>query len=227
MATSSPDEVSAPIQVYLTSKGTPPSPDWLQSFLPTIKLNTPIIALQKTALFRILATDLTTSLDKSSLVLLPATATTPAFKEQTIRGPLTVQVLDIEDIGHSRWSQVESIEAQERGETTKGREVIRVVPDEEADAAINTTQPASPGPHKLLLQDAAGTKIYAMELSSINGLNMQMTIGTKIVLRDVLVARGMLLLEGRTVQMLGGKVEVWEKKWREERKGRLTQGARG
>ncbi|KAK4556287.1 hypothetical protein LTR86_006431 [Recurvomyces mirabilis] len=208
---------------YLSSRGVPPTQTWLQTFIPTIKLNSPIVALQKTALFRILATDITTSLDMTSVQTLPDNVTNPAVKEQTLRGPITVQVLDVEDIGRSRWSQVEAIEAQERGETTKGREVIRVVPEENA----NSAEPAatSSGPHKLLLQDASGTNVYAVELTPVNGIGVQMSIGTKLVLRDVTVARGMCLLETKAVEVPGGKVEAWEKKWREERKARLKQMA--
>lgn len=144
-------------------------------------------------------------------------------------GPIPVQVLDIEDIGRSRWSQVEAIEAQERGETTKGREVIRVVP-EDSNGPPGNTQAASndvksSGPHKLLLQDGKGTKVYGFELTAVNGIVVGMPIGAKLVLRNVAVARGVVMLEPHAVEVLGGKVEAWEKKWRDDRKDKLKEKA--
>jgi hypothetical protein len=38
-----------------------------------------------------------------------------------------VQVLDIEDIGTSLWSQIEAIERVERGEAIHGREIVRTI----------------------------------------------------------------------------------------------------
>jgi RecQ-mediated genome instability protein 1 len=142
-----------------------------------------------------------------------------------------VQILDIEDIGHSRWSQVENIEAHERGEMTKGREIIRVVDDETNtdpnNAAVsNATSTTSSGPHKLLLQDAKGTKAYAFEMEAVSGISVQqLAIGAKLVLRDVMVARGVIMLEPKGVEVLGGKVDAWDRKWRAERKETLKRKA--
>ena len=146
-------------------------------------------------------------------------------------GPIAVQVLDIEDIGRSRWSQVEALEAQERGETTKGREVVRVLPAEDGEggaagaAAGAAGGSGSSGPHKLLLQDAKGTKVYGLEMRDVQGVNVSMSIGAKLVLRDFEVARGVILLEPRCVEVLGGKVDAWDRKWREERKKVLKEKA--
>lgn len=213
--------ISQAISTHLTALHLPPTAHWLTTFLPSIRASTPLVAIKKTALFRILATDITASLNVSSSdSLLPARIVDATVQETKLTGPVVVQVLDIEDIGRSRWSQVEALEAIERGETTKGREIIRVVPDANAPD-VGIVEAKSAGPHKLLLQDAAGTKVYAMELTPIHGVSVQMAIGIKLVLSDVVVARGVLLLEPRGVEVLGGKVETWEKKWREERKGRL------
>src|ERR1700742_2138083 len=96
------NEVKAAIVQYLTSKNVPPTQSWLRDFMPTIRLNTPVVALQKTALFRLLAVDLTTSVQVSLTNTLPANVSSPEAKERKLAGPITVQVLDIEDIGHSR-----------------------------------------------------------------------------------------------------------------------------
>ncbi|KAI5293671.1 hypothetical protein KEM55_006900, partial [Ascosphaera atra] len=50
-----------------------------------------------------------------------------------------------------------------------------------------------------------------------------MKIGMKLVLRDILVARGMALLEPRNVTVLGGKIEAKDKAWREGRKETLLR----
>jgi len=138
--------------------------------------------------------------------------------------------MDIEDIGRSRWSQVEALEAQERGETTKGREVVRVLPAEDGgEAAAGGSaaggQSSSAGPHKLLLQDAKGTKVYGLEVRGIQGVSVGMSIGAKLILRDFEVARGVIMLEPRCVEVLGGKVDAWDRKWREERKKILKEKA--
>ena len=212
------------IHNFLLAKGIPPTAAWMDTFLPAIRPNTPIAALQRTALFRILATDLTASVQPTNIF--PANVSSPETQEVNLAGPIAVQVLDIEDIGHSRWSQVENIEAHERGEMTKGREIIRVVPDENnSDPNHASDAMASAGPHKLLLQDANGTNVYAFEMEMIQGVSVQMSIGTKLALSNVTVARGVVLLEAKGVEILGGKVEAWDKKWRAERKGELKRKA--
>jgi RecQ-mediated genome instability protein 1 len=228
---SSTTDLATAISTHLTTKALPPSQTWLTTFLPTIKTTTPLPALQKTALFRLLASDLTTTIQTSpSTTFSPATISDASIKSQRLPGPIAVQVLDIEDIGRSRWSQVEALEAQERGETTKGREVVRVLPaDDGGEAAAGGSaaggQSSSAGPHKLLLQDAKGTKVYGLEVRGIQGVSVGMSIGAKLILRDFEVARGVIMLEPRCVEVLGGKVDAWDRKWREERKKVLKEKA--
>ena len=59
--------------------------------------------------------------------------------------------------------------------------------------------------------------MFGMELVNIEGISLGMSIGTKLVLRDVVVARGLLLLEARGVQVLGGKIDELHKRWKEGR----------
>ena len=59
----------------------------------------------------------------------------------------------------------------------------------------------------------------------MHGISTSMSIGAKLVLRDVLVARGLLLLEPKNVEIVGGKVDAWDKKWREDRKRVLKEKA--
>ncbi|GAB7332683.1 hypothetical protein MBLNU13_g04434t1 [Cladosporium sp. NU13] len=230
-ATASNPDVAEALTNYLASKDLPPKQEWMRSFIATIRSTTPVLALQKTALFRLLAADITIAVQSSPSTTFSPGITDPAIKDQRLPGPIAVQVLDVEDIGRSRWSQVEALEAQERGETTKGREVVRVLPEEGTSgpdapqAQAPSGQVKSAGPHKLLLQDAKGTKVYALELRNVRGIDVGMSIGTKLMLRDVSVARGVIMLEPRCVEVLGGKVDAWDRKWREERKKVLKEKA--
>lgn len=144
-----------------------------------------------------------------------------------------MQVLEIEDVGSSKLSQVEAIEAAERGETMKGREVIRVVPGETdgvgdaGDVGSAGAGGGGNGPYKLLLQDAKGVRVYAFEMESVEGVDASMAIGAKLVLRNVLVARGVVMMERASVVVLGGKIEEMHKKWMEGRKERLKAGMAG
>ncbi|EME40193.1 hypothetical protein DOTSEDRAFT_74868 [Dothistroma septosporum NZE10] len=222
------EQITTEIVNALAAKHIPPTQQWLQHFSQSIRLNTPMPALQKTAEFRLLGTDITSSLQSSVRSVFPAGIASPEVKEQRIPGPVPVQVLDIDDIGHSRWSQVEAIEMEERGETRKGHEVIRVVPDEDnADPALTANSGAGgpSGPHKLLLQDIKGNKVYAFELESVNGIDSSLAIGSKMVLRDFVVARGVIMLTARGTDVLGGKIDAWDKQWKEDRKRVLKEKA--
>jgi RecQ-mediated genome instability protein 1 len=70
------------------------------------------------------------------------------------------------------------------------------------------------------------TQIYAVELHTIPKLGMPpvVGIGCKMILRKgCKVARGMVLLETGKVVVLGGKVEVLDREWREGLEGRLRE----
>lgn len=122
----------------------------------------------------------------------------------------------------SRWEQIEAIEALERGEGTKGREIIRVAAAEEDDSSGGNV-PKGGGPHKLLLQDASGRRVYGIELKALEGVGLGMSMGCKMVLRSVIVARGMVLLEPGTATVLEGKIESLHKAWKDGRKAELKK----
>ena len=236
----------------------PVSPTWLTTFLNTTRQpHPPLPALTSTAHFRILASDITTSLSPTSPnTTFPSNLSSTGIKELRLPHSIPCQVLDIQDLGSSKWSQVEAIERVERGEEVRGREVIRTVPgitDEDdpqrqqnptpaatgastnqAGAAAAPTPKRSLGPHKLILQDSKGNKAVAFELSPIprlwisnsvgEGADVGMAIGCKLVLQaGTVVRRGMVMLEARNVKVLGGKIESWDRKWREGRKGVLLE----
>ncbi|KNG47676.1 mediated genome instability protein rmi1 [Stemphylium lycopersici] len=218
--------IAAELTQHLNARHLYPTAAWMQGFLSTTRPNTPLPAMKQTSLFRLLATDITTSLHQPAPSVFPSDVLKGTLQSRIVPGPVVCQVLDIEDIGNSRWSQVEAIEARERGEMTKGREIVRVVEQENEGTAEAAAPTQSKGPFKLLLQDSKGLKIYAMELRGIDGINTNMTMGTKLLLRNVHVRRGVLMLEPNNVQVLGGKLEALDKAWKEGRKERLMAAAR-
>lgn len=227
----SADHIAAQIQ---STKSLPVSTSWLSSFLASSQRNIPVSALTKTALFRVLASDFRESLSKNPSSLFSVDIYDPNVQERRLSGPIPVQVLDIEDIGTSLWSQVEAIERVERGEAIRGREIVRTVAvGEDPEAAENNTNNGTAanasgssgyGPHRLILQDAAGTKAVAIEMQRIEGITLEkLAIGSKMMLRNATVARGMVLLNPGCAELLGGKIEALDRPWREGRKARLLE----
>ncbi|KAF2096808.1 hypothetical protein NA57DRAFT_43072 [Rhizodiscina lignyota] len=215
--------VAQEISAHLATKYLQPTTAWLHNFVSSDRPSMPLAALKQTALFRILASDIRQTLQASPESVFPPDVLNANIKERELGGPIVVQVLHIEDIGKSRWSQVEELEAAERGETTKGREIIRVTPADDGTSATET--PKSAGPHKLTLQDVKGTAVFAVELSSVTGLDVGMNMGTKLVLKDITFARGVALLEPKCTQILGGKIDALHKAWKDGRKESLKKAA--
>jgi RecQ-mediated genome instability protein 1 len=141
----------------------------------------------------------------------------------------------------------ECLELVEKGETTRGREVIRVTAedDDEQDAATQSTasrtqQPQRGGAgganaaaaragknatHRLTVQDYKGRRLHALELRRIDGIGIGKTsIGEKILIKaGTVIARGNILLTPDNCTLLGGKVDAWHKSWVEGRLGRLKE----
>ena len=206
---------------HLQSKGLPPTATWLTNFLAGQKSSVPLAALKQTAFFRMVQTDITQTIDRAQTAELPADIQDATIRERKLDASIVVQVLDVDDIGRSRHSQLEAIQSEERGETTKGREIVRVVPREDGEPeTVNSN-----GPHKLLLQDARGAQVYAVELVPVDGIGIGMNIGSKLVLSNTCVARGVLLLEPKTVTVLGGRIDELHQKWKAGRKENLKAAA--
>lgn len=151
-----------------------------------------------------------------------------------------MQIVDVEDLSRSLWDQIEALEAERKGETTKGREIIRVVASAPEDdlgstagtqfaggaVAAGSSQGNSKGPFKVLLQDWKGNKVYGFEMRRTEkiGYPPHMNIGCKVLLKKgTKVARGMVLLEPGCASVLGGRVEVLDKAWVEGREDRLRE----
>lgn len=218
----------------LHSKCLPVSRVWLNTFTSTsahAQRPAPLAATTQTALFRVLSSDIRETLStQNPTSLLPPNISDPNHKEWHLQGPVPLQVLDIEDIGSSLWSQVEAIERVERGEAVRGREIVRTVNvgEDSEDRARNNTAPGqdsgsgSTGPHRLTLQDAAGTRVVGIELVRINEMGIgKLAIGTKVLVRNATVARGVVLLTPECVTILGGKIEPLDRAWKQSRKLKL------
>ncbi|KAI4113146.1 MAG: hypothetical protein LQ345_005809 [Seirophora villosa] len=218
---SSSTQLAAQVGSQLASvRNLHPTQQWLTAFMNTQKSTTPLPALTQTASFRLLSSDITTTLSADAPHCLPPDIHNTEVKERRLLGPIVLQLLGIEDMSKSRWEQVEAIEALERGEGTKGREIIRVTnttEDDDSGAIVNK----GGGPHKLSLQDARGTRVFGIELQEIKGVGLGMSIGCKFVLKNAVVARGVMLMEPANSTILGGKIEAWHKAWKENRKAEL------
>ncbi|KAL1899208.1 hypothetical protein Sste5346_003130 [Sporothrix stenoceras] len=232
-----------------------PSQAWLQSVIsqqPAQQRSLP--ALVASAKARLLATDLTASgmFDSASQppgflreVLSPQAA---SVQETRLAQDVVVQVVDMENLSQSRWQQVQALEAIERGEQKRGREIIRIpVGGEEGgeggdEAGAESSRPgtgrqlasaANNAPsdafstHRLVLQDAAGNTLFALELTRIHRISIsRLHIGEKLVLKaGTVVARGTLLLEPASIKFLGGQVETMHKTWLDGRLKRLREAA--
>lgn len=233
----SPDQIAAQI---LSTKSLSVAQPWLNAFLSsssTAQRNIPASALAKTAIFRLLASDIKESLSKHRSCVLPVDIHDPKVQERRLQGSIPVQVLDIEDIGTSLWSQIEAIERVERGEAIRGREIVRTIAvgedaeateNNRANGAASASGNSGYGPHRLILQDAAGTLAVGVEMQRIDGIALEkLAIGAKLLLRNPSVARGMVLLSPGSVTLLGGKIEALDKPWREGRKARLLEKTAG
>ncbi|KAL8851108.1 MAG: hypothetical protein Q9221_004004 [Calogaya cf. arnoldii] len=218
---SQPSQLATQLATQLANtKSLRPTQQWLTAFMSTQKSTTPLPALTQTALFCLLSSDITTSLAPDPPNCLPHDIHNVNVKERRLQGPVVVQLLGIEDMSKSRWEQIEAIEALERGEGTKGREIIRVTATENGDDMGSVVNKGG-GPHKLSLQDARGTSIYGIELRDIKDVGLGMSIGCKMVLKNMLVARGVLLMEPTNTTILGGKIEALHRAWKANRKTEL------
>ena len=146
-------DLSAQLIPILTSQSLPrPSKTWLNNIIQLRNPPPPIASLVATARIRLLAADLTTRglLDGAYMAAnsFPPNLADPEVQQTRLGRDVVVQVLDIEDISRSRWEQVEELEAIERGEQTRGREIVRLPTggedeergDEAATQALGPTQ---------------------------------------------------------------------------------------
>jgi RecQ-mediated genome instability protein 1 len=242
-------DLSGQLRASILAQNLPhPTTTFLNSLITARSPPPPLPSLLATAKARLLTADLTSStiINTSSIQSLPSDADSTESREKRLPRPVHVQVLDIENLALSRWEQVEEMEAVARGETTRGREVVRVTAEDDDDNVVegqtqtqtqrtvgarNTAGPKPAGKnatHRLVLQDCKGTKLYALELRRFDGIGVGKTqIGEKMLLKaGTVIARGMVLLEPDKCVMLGGKIEAWQKTWLDGRLARLKEEIR-
>ena len=229
----------------IQSQGLPrPSEGWVTGLIQSRNPALPFPALVATAKSRLLGSDWAAAgiLDGSTAGFPPNMAS--VHVEQTrLSSDVFSQVLDVENLSKSRWEQVEELEAIERGEQTRGREIIRLPSNTDDSAnmgsseATQSTGQAQRGAqastnknntHRLVLQDCKGQTVYGIELRRVDKIGVgSTTIGEKVVMKaGTIVARGTVLLEPCNCQLLGGKVDAWQKDWLEQRLARLKEAAR-
>lgn len=161
-----------------------PRPTWLSQSLSSQRQLPAGPALLASLKFRILASDITESLQPHANLCFPLSAHDSDAKSVTLPGPIAVQVVAVEDVGVSRVEQIDRIEMAERGEIQRGREVIRVVPEGDGvgtqAGAVQGEQKVKTGPCKVLLEDAGGRRVYGIELKAVEGVRSDMAIGAKV-----------------------------------------------
>ncbi|CCC14167.1 unnamed protein product [Sordaria macrospora k-hell] len=236
-----------------------PSLTWLATLIPSNTTRIPPLpSLLATARLRLLSSDLSTPglLDPQWVAShsFPACLTRAQGQQQVSRPggegreqildrDVVVQVLDVENLNRSKWEIVEDLESIERGEQTRGREVIRLPTagsgneDDQLDMGDGGTQTQTAAlaqnntvsqqaaqarererknaTHKLVIQDASGQRLFALELKRVDEIGVPLfvngkmiggtPIGGKILLkRGTKMARGVVLLEPGLVKVLGG-----------------------
>ncbi|KAH0606655.1 uncharacterized protein H6S33_003489 [Morchella sextelata] len=215
-----PPNIDTLLSHFRTSLNLHLRPTWLSHTLTTQRLPTGA-ALLASLKFRILASDITESLQPHANLCFPPSIHDTDTQAQVLVGPIAVQIVAVEDVGLSRVEQLDRLEMAARGEVVRGREVIRVLPEEDGEAPRVVGRAGKTGPCKVLVEDAGGRRVYAVELEAVEGVKSDMAIGAKMVLKDVTAARGLLLLTPGNTTFLGGKIEVLNLAWVEGRRQAL------
>lgn len=227
----------------------PPSNSFLTGLVSSRTPPPPTASLLATAKARILACDLSNgaSVLDASLPALPADIDNVRAEDSRLLRDTHLQVVDIENLSLSRWEQIEELEAIERGERTRGREVIRVTAEDgDGDGTTPSQQGGRAGStgaasstagigagrnatHRLVLQDCKGHRVYAVELKRIDQIGVGKTnMGEKVLLKaGTAVARGTVLLTPDRCIVLGGKIDSWQDAWAKGRLERLKQSVGG
>lgn len=165
-----------------------PKQIWVENTLRTLTGNPPIQVTCKTLRFKLLASNFRETLHATTQTCFPEDVHDK--HNSVLTGPIAVQIVDISDMGTSLMEQLERIEMGERGESKKGHVITRIVEDEgvgegSAPAATALQKAAEArakagGPHKLLLEDAAGRRAYGLEIKPIEGVSTAMAMGAKV-----------------------------------------------
>lgn len=144
-----------------------------------------------------------------------------------------LQVADVEDLAVSTVEALDALDMEARGERAGGRrhEVIRIAPDSEdnggMDMGAGDSKAGGKGRHKLLLEDAAGTRVWGFEMERVEGVKVGMGVGGKLWVEREECRRGVVMMTRGGCKVMGGRVEGAEKAWREGRRERLVNRLEG
>ena len=125
----------------------------------------------------------------------------------TGQAELVLQINALEDVSQSLYSQLDK-------ENTQTRQMV-IEPTQEATQANNNTaaMPVMTNLSKRLLRltlSDGHVEMPAMELRPIPELSIHTPIGTKLLIKNAMVQRGMVLLQPENVQVLGGRIKKFE-----------------
>ncbi|KAK9381334.1 uncharacterized protein V2V93DRAFT_318701, partial [Kockiozyma suomiensis] len=177
-----------------------------------------------------------------------SSTTTTTTQAITITAPTTFQIVDVLEIGISKYEQLRRLED---GMTDGGRKIVRDLPPTDSDNDFTTSNeqtlelPQSsnaavqyhifetngkPKPLigkstcKLLLQDALGRLFWAIELKPIPNIQVGLKLGCKItVAADTLCLRGVIMLKPTGTILHGGVIEEWNVRFRMEFMSKLKR----
>ncbi|EMR10884.1 hypothetical protein PNEG_01030 [Pneumocystis murina B123] len=126
---------------------------------------------------------------------------------QVLPGPYCLQIIHVQDIGISIFNQLEYLEQFDESGTIKSYNVIwNNLSDIDDDEILDTDKPASKKFCKLLLEDSSGLCVWAIEHKPIKHIHIGINLGTKILLKNILVLRGVLILNPSNITFLGGQI---------------------
>lgn len=217
-------DTGALISKYLFDKHIRVDPEWTDSLVQHLEregqtggISTEVCEL---AVLHFLNSDIQLSLDTAESLLLPQAKHDDKL---TIKGPLILQIVSCQEIGSSLSSQLEALDAYEERLKPLDRRLVLPTGDEvefDLDTTNRANEPRQSDismdilvPKKtcrLLLEDAAGNRCYALEQKPIPEIKIGMSLGAKLVVQDVLFVLGVMMLRPYKCTFLGGSVAHWQ-----------------
>ncbi|KAK9237212.1 hypothetical protein V1525DRAFT_388708 [Lipomyces kononenkoae] len=161
------------------------------------------------------------------------------MRSTTIAGPITFQIVEVQEIGMSKCEQLRTIEEALSESGGSGRKMVRELPAdgggrvEEIDAtgSLETSTSIANGVQfhtlsgaqagwmrspivgkvlcKVLLQDSLGRYYWALESKPINELQVGLKLGSKVTLTNFTALRGVIMLKPTSVVIHGGAIDEW------------------
>ncbi|KTW30182.1 hypothetical protein T552_00661 [Pneumocystis carinii B80] len=127
---------------------------------------------------------------------------------QVLPGPYCLQIIHVQDIGISIFNQLEYLEQFDDSGNIKSYNIIRNnlsdVDDDDDIPDINNSPPKKFC--KLILEDSSGLCVWAIEHKPIKEIHVAINLGAKILLKNILVLRGVLILNPSNLTFLGGEI---------------------